>query len=276
MQNSFRVSVIKQMPAFDHQGFSTEKSLAVFARLASTSYNLLVNVYSYHDCRRLMTFTDDGVGPGVDGLGGIIIDGLDRLKFKERIGAYETEIEPLASAEIMFGDTDMKDKNPKLYVGFDMRSSARVSCCCTTISYSVSDSFATSKFTREWCRKKGVPSFNAQWLLLDVVSSKIKGCGAICILYAWLQVLRSKKQGLVAVAVSERGRVMFQKLGFTVVDFSDGGRRSLCYAKAGELDIGNMVNRIQIGGGKDTLQSLCFRMGLTGKSRNSLIARCPR
>jgi len=50
----------------------------------------------------------------------------------------------------------------------------------------------------------------------------------------------------------------------------------LSSTQAGELRLEAVNRHLRVGGGRQTLEQLCFRMGLTPRSASSLIGRCPR
>ena len=266
------------------EGFQEPKALNTIERLASTTSGVLVVQYAYNDIKRLVDVDEtsdreESVEPkGDDPLGQLLVDGLTNLAFTERVGSYDIDVEPLSSVGALFqSSAEARALKPKLIVGFDMRNNARLVAVCTVCSWTRDPSLSTERFTTSTLESNGLPRFNANWLLVDCVCSLQPGAGTLILLHAYLTAMRARMRGVVAVCVTTQGRDVFVKQGYQSYAYREGGvPRTLVWIGAGDLRAEAVSAHLRVGGGRNTLEQLCFRMGLTPRTSDRLQSRCPR
>jgi len=265
----------------DTPGYNEQKALATLERLVSTTAGVMVVQYTQNDVKRVVSIDEDNesVEPaGDDPLGEVLCDGLERLSHTERVGSYEVSVDPLGSLAVLFDKSpEARALKPRLIAGYDMRNDAQLVAACIVCLWSRQEYLSTQRFTAQWLSDNDLPAFNSQWLLVDSVCSSQPGAATLVLLHAYLLCMRSKMRGVVAVCVTRKGRDVFVKQGYESFDYRESGRpQTLAWIKAGDLSMEELTSRLRVGGGRTTLEQLCFRMGLTPRSASSLVGRCPR
>ena len=117
-------------------------------------------------------------------------------------------------------------------------------------------------------------------MLIDVVSSyrsearQIHGIGVLLVLACYLVMCRSRTfNTLCTVAVTAKGKGLFESLGFEAHDFTSGGARvSLFYISANELQMGNIQNRLKMN--DNNLLRRCWRRGATARTIDKRMPLC--
>ena len=85
--------------------------------------------------------------------------------------------------------------------------------------------------------------------------------------------MRAKMRGVVAVAVTTRGKRLFEGMGFELHNFrKEGVPHTLCWAECESLTLENLATRMRLN--TKMLETTCFRMGLTDATSHRLIGRC--
>jgi hypothetical protein len=263
-----------QMPTLTNNQFNEKKSLAVFARLVETGTGLFCQKLGYHEVKRLLEINGDDVEAAEDGddeIGEELVESLDDMSHKERVGNREVSIDMLGSCATLFDTGDVRKLKPTLHLVYNMRDDespivAAATCCQFTRGAALTtDSLPNNA--------QGVPRFNSTWLLIDAIHSNSPPAGSLLVVQIMLQAMRSKMRGVVAVAVSTRGRRLFEKMGFTLHNFrSDGLLHTLCWAECESLEVEDLAERMRLPA--KMLETNCFRMGLTSKTSDRLISRC--
>ena len=269
------------MPTTDLDGYDTTKSIATFHRMAQIALGTMVPpAYNYHAIRRLIEVDEDeSVDVASDDpLGEALLKAASGMKFTERVGQIETEVDPTASIATLFDGNSpfAKALHPKLYLAYDLRKASTPICAIlTACDFTRDESLSTSRITATFCTDNNVPRIGSNWLLCDVVVSNKRYSGALLVLQVYLLAMRSKKTGVCAVAVTKAGKNLFESLGFRSVSFREGGvPKAFMYAKAGSLSMEQINRRLSFAGDKTLLQDLCFRFGLTRATSSKVMGRC--
>lgn len=251
--------------------------LGVYSRLAQVQLGTLTNAYDYHAIRRLIAVDGDDVeAEGDDPLAEIIVDGIKALPGTEREGTSELSVDPPASMAALFQQHALaRSLKPKLFVAFDLRA-ARATVCgmLSACTFARDDALSTTRFAPAYCTTHGLPRFDANWMLVDVVAASKRGTGALLLLQCIVHAARAKKTGIVSVAVTKGGRRLFEACGF---DTSHTWRerssaRHLCYARITDIHLADLHARLRVH--SSLLTDVCFRNGLTSRTMHNLVGRC--
>ena len=256
------------------------KGIGIFCKLASVQSGLFVPpAYNYHAVRRLITVDEDETVEATedDPLGELLVEAATQMAHRERQGSFEIDVEPLGGLAGLF-DPDSKEAKalrPKLFLAFNLRESAAICGFLTCCDFTRDDTLSTTKFTRDYCRQHRLPALGSDWLLLDIVSSKQRGAGALVVLHAYTMAIRSKMKGCCAVVYTRSGRRLFESLGFELHDYRErGASRTFAHAAVGSLSIEQINKRVRWDGDKRILEDVCHRFGLTAKTSSKVMGRC--
>jgi hypothetical protein len=257
--------------AVDNDAMSSAKVFRLYLKLAEVKSSTLCAKYTYHDLRRFFSVAgkheirlrDDGPD---DPLASLLSDGLRALPKNDNGASSSDDVELVASLAVLI-EPDLKRYKPMCWIAYDLSAPSTQICGAITACSFVADiSFQTQQLTDAYNRRYKLPSFDEGWLLIDVVSSSKKGTGTLLLLHAYLAAVRTKKKGLVAIAVTDSGKKLFDNLGFK------NHQREVFYMSLGELDLPRVHKRLQL---DDNLVSkICWRRGLTSRTAASVIGRC--
>lgn len=251
----------------------SKRTLEVYSKIAQIRTGTMVVRYDGNDLRRMFMnnpeWDDDNGQPPVlirelgpsDSLSNMLLRSLRRLPTdgEGRRGIHITE----SLATLVAGD--VKQYSPRCFVAYDVKSEARIVGAMTVVNFVADSSFSTNRLTRSYCSQHGLPAFDANWMLVDVVSSSKKGSASMMILSAWLSCMRLRRRGIVAIGGSTAGKRLFRTLGFK-------SYRDVFYMKVGDLDMSNLHKKLKV---DDAIVSdLCWRHGLTTKTADKVVSRC--
>ena len=269
------------MPTTNLDGYDTSKSIATFHRMAQIALSTMVPpAYNYHTIRRLIEVDEDeSVDVASDDpLGRTLLTAANGMRFTQRVGQIETEVDPTASIATLFDGNSpfAKALHPKLYLAYDLRRASTPICAMlTACDFTRDDSLSTSSITTAFCSDNSIPRLGSSWLLCDVVVSKKRSSGALLVLQVYMLAMRSKRPGVCAVAVTKAGKSLLETLGFRGVSFREGGvTKTFMYTKTGSLSMEQINRRLSFAGDKTLLQDLCFRFGLTPATSSKVMGRC--
>ena len=138
------------------------------------------------------------------------------------------------------------------------------------------DTLGTSLFTQAYCKKNQIPVLGSDWGFVDIVASREKPAGALCVVYAILQFARQKLTGVCAVAVSKSGHRLFKALNFKCYRYKDHGSwRHMCYIRLPqELSFTHIMKHLKFDGNKEIVEDVCWRNALTSRALSSVVGRC--
>ena len=257
----------------DEEAMNTPKALTVYSRIAQVKLNTLVVKYSWLDLRRFFEpgdHSDDEQhgtimkeGYYSDPLAEMLYEGLRTLP-KNDPESDQPDIDLNASLSVLL-EPDLKPFKPNAWIAFDIRSKTRVVGCLTSCNFVADVSFQTHKLTPSYCKRSKLPTFDEDWLLLDVISSAKQGSGTLLVLAAYLHAARMKKQGLVTIAVTEGGKTLFQALGF------ESHRDEVYYIPLSALTLAAVHAKLRT---ENAILSTCFRHGLSPSTAANVIGRC--
>ncbi|MDC0525415.1 hypothetical protein OAO87_00355 [bacterium] len=240
---------------------------------------MLVKGYSYNDIKRLIRTIDDSDEEGIeanseDPLAERLVEGIAALPNSERDAAGELEISPSASVGALFQPIpEARELRPRLWIGFDLSNDdAPVCAMLTACDFTTDKALSTARFTSQYLTTHSLPRFDAQWTLIDVVSASKKGAGGLLALHAYLAATRAHRKGVCSIAVTKAGKRLFDTLGFDCSHSwrEKGSVRYLCHASA--LHMEDIHAKLKVA--DPLLQQICWREGLTERSRASLVGRC--
>ena len=261
-----------QMPRLDHEQYQEKKSLAIFARLVEVATGLYCQKLSYHEVKRLVSIEGDEVEAadgGDDDIAEEIVESLEDMNHTERFGNHEVSIDMLSSIATLFDSGDARLLRPTLHLVYNMRDEAKIVAACTACQFSRDPALTTDGLPSA----PAIPRFNSNWLLVDGVHSDTAPAGSLLICQIMLQAMRAKMRGVVAVAVTTRGKRLFERLGFESYNFRKNGvPQTVCWAPCESLDVEDLAARMRLP--TKMLETNCFRMGLTSKTSERLIGRC--
>jgi hypothetical protein len=249
------------------------KVFQMYLRLAMTQQGTLCNAYMYHAIKRLVAVHGDDVDPADvdDPLAARLVAGIKALSTTR---PNEQSVDPPASLAALFQEHELaRSLKPKLYVGLDLRQDTHVCGMLTACDFVRDDALSTSKLTPAYCASHGLPRFDKDWLLLDVVASAKPGTGALLLLQCAVAGMRAKKRGIVAIAVTAGGRGLLRSFGFDTTHSyrSNGGTRHVGHLHLSALRFADVHRRLRV---HDALLATCVRSGLTARSAQSLVTRC--
>ena len=272
------------MPTLDER-YDTTKSIAVYHKMAQISLGIACPPpYNYHAVRRMIEVDSDeelGVsGDTEDPMAELLVEAAHDMLHKERSGSIETEVDVGYSIGALF-DPDcsvVKQHKPRLFIAVDLRSGSEASICglATTCEWTRDENLGTDRFTQTELRRLQLPRIDSNWLLVDVIRSRHRGCGVLLAVQIYLLACRSKQyRGVAAIAVTQAGKKLFESLGFSVQTYREGGvSKSLCYAEAGSLSLARIKKRLSFPGDTNVVESVCFREGLTARTAGNVYGRC--
>jgi hypothetical protein len=262
------------MPRTGSSGFDTPKNIANYLRIVLTQAGLLVQTLAYNDVRRLVQIDSDDVSVNSDcedGLAQVFVEGLERLQQSTR----STDVMPLASIAALFENGELqRSLKPKCTMVMDLRSQAEVVACMIFCRYIRDETLGTHVFTAAFLQRYDAPGFSDQWLFVDVVSSRKKPGGAVLLVTAILASAKQKMVGVCLVAVSALMRDLCLSLGFTVLLYKDHGTRYLCYMKNADFHFDLVMKKLRFTGDKRIVEDVCWRNGLTSRTKDRVIGRC--
>ena len=263
------------MVDLDDRRLDATKVWSLYLRLAQIQLGTLVNAYDYNSIKRMIAVDGDAVeADGDDPLAERIVEGIRALPSTETDGG-ELTIDPPASMAALFQAHPLaRSLKPKLYVGFDLRSSASVCGMLTACSFERDDALSTSRFSQSYCSSHSLPRLDGDWTLIDVVASSKHGTGALLLLNAIVQAARGRRTGVMSIAVTRGGRRLFQSFGFDTTHSwrERGSQRYLCYARISDVHLETLHARLRVHDA--LLTDVCFRNGLTARSVHNLVGRC--
>ena len=263
------------MPSADDPRFDQLKFFVMYAKLASIQFGTLVNVYRYHDVKRLIEVHGDDIeARGDDSLGAQLVEGVKALPKAGR--GRDAEIDPPASLASLFQEHELaRSLKPKLWLAFDLQDDEATICgMLTACDFVRDDALSTSRLTQTYCTQHQLPRFDASWQLIDVVASDKRGSAALMLLHCIIAATRAKKAGLVSIAVTAGGKNLYQSCGFNVSHSwkEGGGTRTLAFCKLSDIHLGALHTRLRLHNG--LLDETCVRQGLTPRTSDRLVGRC--
>ena len=260
--------------AQDDRRLDQARFLALYLRLAQVQLGTLCNSYEYHSVKRMVDVEGDDIeAAGDDPLAARLVDGIKALPASD--GAREVIIDPPASVAALFQAHELaRALKPKLFVGFDLRDASAVCgmlACCT---FARDDALSTARLTQGYCGKHALPRFDANWMLVDVVTSNKAGTGALLLLSAVVHAARAKKAGVLSIAVTRGGLRLFESFGFDCSHaYREGGsQRHLCHARLSDLHLADAHKRLRVH--PALLTDVCVRNGLTARTMHNVVGRC--
>ena len=121
------------------------------------------------------------------------------------------------------------------------------------------------------------PFFDRNYAYIDAMCSKSHGVGRLLVLHAYNYALSRKKRGLIALAYSARknavpeSKRVFETLNFTAV-IPEANFTVRMYGTWYKKE----VDEVDLSGLADDAIRVCTRAGLTARTANSIVWRCPR
>ena len=262
------------MPSADDPRLDQLKFLVLYARLASIQLGTLVNLYRYHDIKRLVhVHGDDVKAKGNDSLAATLVAGVKALPTAGH--GRDAEIDPPASLAALFQEHELaRSLKPKIWLSFDLRAEAKICGLLTACDFIRDDSLSTSRLTQQYCTQHQLPRFDAAWTLVDVVASDKRGSAALMLLHCIIAATRAKKAGLVSIAVTAGGKALYQSCGFDVSTSwkEGGGVRTLAFCRLSDIHLGALHTRLRVH--SKLLAETCVREGLTARTSDRLVGRC--
>jgi hypothetical protein len=259
----------------DDRRLDHTKFFQMYMRLAMTQHGTVCNAYSYHAVKRLVAVDGDDIEAAAveDPLASRIVAGIKALPDATR--ANEQSVDPPASLAALFQEHELaRALKPKLYVALDVRTAdARVCGMLTACDFVRDDALSTSRLTADYCSEHGLPRFDKDWLLVDVVASAKPGTGALLLLQCVVAALRARKRGVVAIAVTTGGRGLMRSFGFdTTRSFrANGGTRHVAHLHLSALRFADVHRRLRV---HESLLATCVRGGYTARTAHTLVTRC--
>lgn len=258
---------------FDDKDIRSTKVIREFVKLVEIRCSTMCVKYTYHDLTRLFSVLgdsgddiydirvrDDGSG---DPLGKILADGIRALPNNDD-GSKDSDIDVVSSIAVLI-ESDLKQFKPLCWTAYDLSNDSTSICgVVTACSFVAAVSFKTDKLTDDYNRRNKLPSFDKNWLLIDVVSSSKKGTATLLLLHAYIAAARAKKHGLVAVAVTKLGKRFFASLNFK------HHKKTIFYIKIGDLEFNRIHERLKID--SNLVNKICWPRGLRAPS--NVIGRC--
>ena len=272
------------MPTLDER-YDTTKSITVYHKLAQISLGIACPPpYSYHAVRRMIEVDSEeelGVSENTeDPMAELLIDAARDMFHTERTGSIQTEVDVGSSIGALFdpNSSEAKAYKPRLFIAVDLRSGDEATICglATCCEWQRDEALGTERFTQTELRRLTLPRFDSNWVLVDVIRSRHRGCGVLLAVQIYLLACRSKHyKGACAITVTAPGKRLFEQLGFSTKAFREGGvNKTLCYAATGSLSLTRIKRRLAFPGDTSIVESVCFREGLTARTAGNIYGRC--
>ena len=160
---------------------------------------------------------------------------------------------------------------------WDMRDKARLAGLVIACKWKVDATLSTARFTNEYCNNNGLPDMSA-YILVDVICSRRQPAALVGIMSLYKHASKQRKHpiaGMCAVCINEAARARFASLGFEEHAYREqGSRRWLLHMKMSDLTMEKVAQRLKYDGGEDVLQKICFRNGLSERTRDRIMTRC--
>ena len=262
------------MPRPSNPSFDTVKNISTYLRIVLTQAGLLLQTLDYYAVKRMVEIDSDDVSVDEeceDGLAELFVDGLEALATT----TGNTEVAPMGSISALFDSGPLqKSLKPKCYMAMDLRDNAKIVACLVSCKYLKDETLGTQLFTTAFLQRHKVPRLTEQWLFVDVVSSKKAPAGSALLVSSILGAARQKMVGVCLVAVSAHMRDLCKALGFSTVQYNDQGQRFLCYLHLSDLKFEPIMKKLRFPGDKVIVEDICWRFGLSAKTRERVIGRC--
>ena len=261
--------------------FDDPKNISKYAQLAETALGIHTFSLSYHDVKRLVTV--DESDPDVDV--GVLKDGctdyLGNL-LTEQVGSFcDTDMVKFGNSlgTLFKNDKAHRDLLPRIYLALDLRHASECVGALNTLRYPGPDeSVSTEILTPQFIQKNNLPDFDESWVLCDLVCSKRSPTATLLVMSLFSTVTRGRARrpvGILAIAINDRSRKTFLRLGFNEQVFkSHGDKRFLMYAELEDIKMGKVVKRLHFDENTLLLQQICFRSGLSAKTADRVVGRC--
>ena len=258
----------------DDEAFNRMKLISMYTHACSINAGLLPLLLDYNALRRLLEIHDEEIGPkGEDVLSPIVANQLRNIcKDKGQLLDPNMSLAALAEA----------GQVPKSYQGrclltFDMRDKCSVAGVAIACRFMIDETIGTARFDEEYILKHELPTDLTQYLLIDVICSRKPPSALLSVLFLFKkasQTRSNKLLGLAAICINKQALSLFAGLGFHQHEFRErGATRWLVYLRIDELNMRSVASRLKFEG-SETLFNLCYRRGLTSRSKDKIIGRC--
>jgi len=263
------------MVSADDEGLNAARHIATYAKLIGLQTGLLVQSLSYADVARMVSIDSETeeVEAGDDPLSTLLVEGMEALACEDD----RCEIRPIASIAALFDRGPLqKSLKSKLYMAMSLRDTPiRLAAALVTSLFLRDETLGTQLFTQSYCVTHGLPRFDKSWTFIDIVASRASPAGGLLVVHAVLAATRAKQKGICAVAATSGGHRLLRSLGFTCHAFRDHGQRHMCYMRLpAELSFQRVMQRLRFEGGRDIVESVCWRDALSSRALSSVVGRC--
>jgi len=271
------------MGSLEDDSLNTKSSIQTLMKAAAASRSVMLQPPLNFSAVKRLVDIDEGTEEVIvnedttDSLAKQLVEAGEDLSASERQGSIEVSVEPLRSIAALFDKNSQaaRELKPRLFLAWDVSSAQKICGILTVCEMSRDPALGTQRMTQSWMAERSIPRLSAgNTLFIDVVSSSgdPRGVGALLVLNAYQTVYRSRKYDFLAsIAVSARGKTLFEQLGFSSVSYRENGQRTFCWIRAGELKASDISQRLRI---DRSLPSLCWRFGFTSKSSSRRYPRC--
>ena len=258
----------------DDEAFNRMKLISMYTHACSINAGLLPLLLDYNALRRLLEIHDEEIGPkGEDVLSPIVASQLRNIcKDKGQLLDINMSLAALAEAGAV----------PKSYQGrclltFDMRDKCSVAGVAIACRFMIDETIGTSRFDEEYILNHDLPTDLTQYLLIDVICSRKPPSALLSILYLFRKASQTRSNrlmGLAAICINKQALSLFAGLGFHKHEFREkGATRWLVFLRTDELDMKSVASRLKFEG-SELLFNLCFRRGLTSRTKDKVVGRC--
>ena len=261
----------------DSESYNTPTSLNSMLRVGTSSLGINIVRLSYHQTRRLVDIDDEDVTPREDAdddLAEALIEAAEELAYTERSGSSEISVEPLQSIALLFDVGEAKSVKARLFLAVDARRNLDISAMLIACDFTRVDGLGTTRFTNAYCSQHSIPRLDSSTLFIDVVASAAnpRGAGTLLVLAAYLLATRSQKYNrLATIAVTSKGKKLFEDLGWESHSYREGGTRTLFWIDTGDMKAADVQARLRL---DDSVKNKCFRKGASARTANKRYARC--
>ena len=251
-----------------------QKHLTTYAKIVGIESGIMIQKLSYNETRKLVLIDqEEVVFVSTDPLGEILVSGLKMLESE----AESTVIKPLGSVSALFETgTLQRSLNPRIHLANSVRDGVKVVGAIVSCSFTCDETLGTTRFDPQYCAKNDLPKFGSNWLLIDVVASRLKPSGALLTTHAILEACKARCVGVCAVAVSAAGLKLLKDLNFASHSFKDKKTtRNMCYMKLSDLSFSVVARTLKFKDDDKIVESICFRDPHTKRAmQSSMIGRC--
>ena len=265
----------------ENSSFDDPQNIRKYVQLAETALGIHTFSLSYHDVKRLVTVDESDPDVDVGVLKNGCTDYLGKL-LTEQVGTFcDSDMVKYAnsSGTLFKNDKTHRDLLPRIYLALDLRHGCECVGGLNTLRYPGPDASVSTEFlTPQFIQKNQLPVFDESWVLCDLVCSKRSPTASLLVMSLFTTVARGRARrpvGIMAIAINDRSRKTFSRLGFHELVFkSNGDKRFLMYAELEDIKMGKVVKRLHFDENTLLLQQICYRSGLSAKTADRVIGRC--